>query len=218
MRGIRPALVLLLSILTFGPAGSVYADSPGLYTWDDHTCGPYLPPSTGVEIDPVTVELRDPNQPYLSRALTHMDAAGWTNRSGTVQWGWDGIQCKRMEAQRATRCPVNLPIIGTACGRHHARFWSTVNDIPNLIAKVTPHVEDLIVRHDPWFLCHAVKSNGPEGSGYEQGKVAMRSVYGQYTAYYPFWGNTKNFPQCDGDIAGNADGRVFYITTQGGSF
>lgn len=52
---------------------------------------------------------------------------------------------------------------------------------------------------------HAVDSNGPNGSGFDMGRRQLREKYGE-TAHdrnQVLWGNTRNFLQCDGDLAGS---------------
>lgn len=59
---------------------------------------------------------------------------------------------------------------------------------------------------------HAVDANGPNGSGYDQGRALLNQFMydGGHSYYYAWWGNTQNFEQCDGDLAGS-DGYTSYI-------
>lgn len=84
----------------------------------------------------------------------------------------------------------------------------------------TPHHEDW-VDWSPWNPnCdapgfggdHAVDSNGPGGSGFDQGREHIRTGFAAAGHAYEtlFWGNTDPFVQCDGDTAAS-NGTVYYI-------
>lgn len=93
----------------------------------------------------------------------------------------------------------------------HATYGSTTAS--------TPHHEDW-VWYSPWNNCnilgyggnHAVDSNGPGGSGFDQGREHILSgfVSGGHVYETLFWGNTDPFVQCDGDTA-SSNGTVYYI-------
>jgi hypothetical protein len=59
---------------------------------------------------------------------------------------------------------------------------------------------------------HAVDSNGPGGSGFDQGRdeLVRRFASAGHPAERVWWGNTQSFKQCDGDYAAS-DGWVVLI-------
>ena len=75
-------------------------------------------------------------------------------------------------------------------------------------ARGDAHHEDTIV----YPGCHAVDANGPDGSGFDQGRRRLRELFaaGGHGWRSQFWGNTRSFRQCDGDYAGS-DGYVVFL-------
>jgi hypothetical protein len=126
--------------------------------------------------------------------------AGWTNTSGAAQTFVDHGNCYSQASQRAS---------GTY-SRYHIRLhpihedadlgWTTVGD----------------AHHEDWisYCGHAVDANGPNGSGFDQGRRQLRILLenGGHPWYSRWWGNTQNFRQCDGDYAGS-DGYTVYSRT-----
>jgi hypothetical protein len=136
------------------------------------------------------------------RAQSQVEAhAGWTETTGSTQSFGDHGGCFTMNSQRAS---------GHAA-RFHARFrgqhpdpalgWTTTADA---------HHEDLV-----WFpaACgHAVDSNGPGGSGFDQGRDELERRFAEagHATRRVWWGNTQSFKQCDGDYAGS-DGWTTFV-------
>jgi hypothetical protein len=137
---------------------------------------------------------------------------------GTQSFSSHGV-CGEMYAQKATGCGVfNLGTI--ACDRFHIRVKKTYHSDGTLGATTRgdAHHEDWVdsVWTDCWPGNHAVDSNGSNGSGFDQGRRQMRMAFrdgydaGNHWWFSRYWGNTRNFKQCDGDYAGS-DGYTVYI-------
>jgi hypothetical protein len=98
--------------------------------------------------------------------------------------------------------------------RYHVRLWfvkSTLNNEDGVVKTVgTPHHEDFIPLNAR-NACegatslgdHAIDQNGPEGSGFDQGrrKLAQSFRITTHKVKREFWGNTERFKQCDGGVA-----------------
>lgn len=123
--------------------------------------------------------------------------AGWSNTSGGTQSLYVTaapglLTCQSMKYQRASG----------AWSRFHVRFWRVPESSGS--SKLVPagaHHEDFV------WSCpgHAVDSNGPTGSGFDWGRRELvdRFQAGGHWAEGKWWGNTRNFKQCDGDWAGS---------------
>jgi hypothetical protein len=102
-----------------------------------------------------------------------------------------------------------------ACTRWHirGRLAAASHAVYGTTTQSTPHHEDWVLTCFP--PNHAVDKGGvSEGtsSGFDQGRDHILSGFlidghVQETVY---WGNTQEFPQCDGDLAGSL-GWVYYI-------
>jgi hypothetical protein len=127
--------------------------------------------------------------------------AGWTATSGSAQSFVDHETCRPLHTQRAsgegTRFHIRLR------GQHPDEVlgWSATGDA---------HHEDAVVFPVP--CGHAVDSNGPGGSGFDQGRDELAAAFtGAGHATQRMWrGNTQSFKQCDGDYAAS-DGWVAFI-------
>lgn len=109
-----------------------------------------------------------------------------------------------MHSQRASACG--------ACARYHIRVRGQHSDTTlGYTATGDAYHEDWVASCLPsgW---HAVDSNGPSGSGFDQGRGQLSNAMymGGHYYYYAWWGNTQNFRQCDGDYAGS-DGSTAFI-------
>ena len=127
--------------------------------------------------------------------------AGWTATSGSVQSFVDHGACRPMHTQRASG-------EGT---RFHVRLRGQHPDaVLGCTATGDAHHEDLVVFPAP--CGHAVDSNGPDGSGFDQGRdeLERRFVSAGHPSGRAWWGNTQSFKQCDGDYAAS-DGWVVFI-------
>jgi hypothetical protein len=123
----------------------------------------------------------------------------WTNTSGSSQnlavaTNTSGSYvCNAMNAQRAD---------GTF-SRFHVRIWNIPAATGRLVAG-SAHHEDWVTWPPP--PCgHAVDSNGSNGSGFDQGRRKLVDGWQAHghSANGVWWGNTRNFRQCDGDLAGS---------------
>jgi hypothetical protein len=75
------------------------------------------------------------------------------------------------------------------------------------------HHEDLVVAC-PYYPGHAVDQNGPNGSGFDQGRRKLRQDLEAGGHYWSsvWWGNTQGFTQCDGGVA-SSDGYNVHVYT-----
>jgi hypothetical protein len=174
---------------TFNPGGYTHGSCAGNYY---------------SRIDPVNFVFWDWGT--WDRAVNNIHAhAGWYDDGGSGQYFFDNGNCHFMTAQRAsdgvssTRFHIRLhPIY------HDASYgWTTIGDA---------HHEDFV-----WHCGHAVDSNGPEGSGFDQGRRQLRILqeWGGHGWFSEWWGNTQNFQQCDGDYASSDGYTVFSHAHQG---
>ena len=121
---------------------------------------------------------------------------GWEVTSGTTQQFASHAACGPMYGQRADG----------RWSRYHVRVRRTAQADPRwgITAVGTPHHEDWIT------TCgHAVDRGGGstgEASGFDQGRQrvheALRGTHHTF-AGSTYWGNTRQFRQCDGDWAGS---------------
>jgi hypothetical protein len=102
-----------------------------------------------------------------------------------------------MDGQRASG--------STLQSRFHVRVKRTLHEDATwgVTARGDAHHEDLI-----WYCGHAVdKGGGSSGlaSGFDQGRRAIdQGLAGSHTfGGTTYWGNTRQFKQCDGDYAGS---------------
>jgi hypothetical protein len=130
--------------------------------------------------------------------------AGWVDTNAAVQEFADHGNCNDMHDDLAS---------GEG-SRYHIRFRGQHEDASlGWPAWGNVHHEDDV--GFPQCLPnggHAVDANGPNGSGYDQGRAQLANAMsmGGHSYYYTWWGNTQNFEQCDGDMAGS-DGNTVFI-------
>jgi hypothetical protein len=195
-RATRRFLLVVLAVSTCAlvvtAAGTAHFDT-GHYT--HRGC----PASNYDRIDPINFVFWDWGT--IGRAENAIVAhAGWANTSGSSQTFVDHGACYAMSGQRASA--------GATSSRYHIRLhpvhadgalgWTTVGGV---------HHEDLV-----WNCGHAVDSNGPGGSGFDQGRRQLRTLLENagHSWYSRWWGNTQNFKQCDGDYAAS-DGYTVFV-------
>ena len=99
--------------------------------------------------------------------------------------------------------------------RFHVRVRGQHQDAAlGWVAVAGAHHEDLVLVPIP--CGHAVDSNGPSGSGFDQGRNELERRFA--TAGHPtsrvWWGNTQSFKQCDGDYAASDGWTVFVALHQ----
>jgi hypothetical protein len=178
--GIAAAMAMLV-------APAAMADfSSSDYTYDSGCTNP---------IDPVNFVWYGATA-YASNSAYHTQVhTGWGNTSGSSQSFVTHGSCRVLNEQRASA--------GGSSTRFHIRLFQTYHlDANGRYESVGG------AHHEDWvFPCgHAVDSNGSNGSGFDQGKAAMfNALYGSHHYYgaNQYWGNTRNFKQCDGDYAGS---------------
>jgi hypothetical protein len=158
------------------------------------------PAAASGRVDPVNVVFY--GWGTWGRAVSQIEAhAGWTATSGSEQSFVDHGGCHPMHGQRASGDGSRFHI--RVRGQHpDAELgWTATGDA---------HREDLVVF--PWPCGHAVDSNGPGGSGFDQGRDEVRDRFAAagHAWYVEWWGNTQSFKQCDGDFAGS-DGWTLFV-------
>jgi hypothetical protein len=131
---------------------------------------------------------------------------GWGNHSGGTQYFSSHDVCGAMYAQIANG--------GVSESRFHIRIKKTYHgdDTLGTTSRGDAHHEDFVLCND-LKPGHAVDSNGDQGSGFDQGRKRIRAYFDGdpgHPWYSKYWGNTRNFKQCDGDYAGS-DGYTVFI-------
>lgn len=176
-----------LGVLAFGASALAHFDSSGRYT--HRSC----PASPATRTDPVNVVFT--GWGTWGRVESQVEAhAGWDTISGSSQSFVDHGACYPMHTQRASG-------LGS---RHHVRARGQHPDSAlGWTSSASVHHEDLVLVPVP--CGHAVDSNGPGGSGFDQGRDEVQRLFlaaGHRTSRV-WWGNTQSFRQCDGDYAGS---------------
>jgi hypothetical protein len=136
------------------------------------------------------------------RAVSQIEShVGWTDTSGTTQAFLDHGACHEMHAQRASASGTRFHVRMRGQHPDETLGWTATGDA---------HHEDLVVFPVP--CGHAVDSNGPSGSGFDQGRDELESRFaaGGHPTERVWWGNTQSFEQCDGDYA-SSDGWTVYV-------
>jgi len=194
MRRFAPVLAVGALVSLVGSPARAHFDSVDRYT--HKAC----PASAANRVDPINVVFT--MWGTWGRAESQIGShAGWTATSGSVQSFADHGACLAMHTQRAS---------GNG-SRFHVRLRGQHVD-PTLgwTAAAAAHHEDLVLLPVP--CGHAVDSNGPGGSGFDQGRDELESRFtiAGHSSYRLWWGNTQSFKQCDGDYAAS-DGWTMFI-------
>lgn len=169
-------------------------------------------PSNGSSLDPVGVVFFGSTGHAAGAAAAVEQHAGWSVSGGgsqglNVHQGNGNYACKGTDHQRAN---------GTL-SRFHVRLWfvNATSGQSTMKSVGTPHHEDFVTSPP---CGHAVDSNGPTGSGFDWGrrKLSEEMFDGGHTGQQnQYWGNTANFRQCDGDLAGSSGTGVLIPNNHG---
>ena len=200
--GIAAAIVTLTTLSLPATAKAIGIGESGHYSFTGSDC------AQGGRVDPVGVLFVGPHANARNVAAQVSRQAGWEQElfHGT-QWLWvhtgnGNYSCNGTNFQQATQ-PDFPP-----GKRYHVRLWfipATKDSKPRKTVG-TPHHEDLTECEGliP-DVGHSVDSNGPEGSGFDQGRkqLARRFFAHGRPVIEEKWGNSEDFPQCDGDWAGS---------------
>jgi hypothetical protein len=175
------------------PSAPAHFDSTSRYTHGD------CPEATENRVDPINVVFS--SWATWGRAASQIEShAGWTDTSGSGQTFVDHGACYAMHAQRASGTGTRFHI--RIRGQHSdaALGWTTTGDA---------HHEDFVTF--PYPCGHAVDADGPEGSGFDQGRDELEERFASagHATYREWWGNTHSFKQCDGDYAASDGWTVF---------
>jgi hypothetical protein len=197
MRALTGCVALLgTAMLLVASPATAHFDSTSRYTYKASSC------DSGSRIDPINVVFY--TWGTWGRAENQVQAhARWSDAGGSGQYFQDHGICYFMHTQRASA--------GVSSSRYHIRIRGQHED-PSLgwTATGDAHYEDIV-------LCdrlpkHAVRENGPTGSGFDWGRNELSNAMGMggHSYYYTWWGNTQNFRQCDGEYA-RSDGATSFI-------
>jgi hypothetical protein len=192
LAAVGPVILGMAAILA-APA-TAHFDSSSTYT---HRGCPATPEN---RVDPINVVFA--SWGTWGRAVNQVEAhAGWKDTSGSAQTFVDHRTCYSMHAQRASGS-------GT---RFHVRLRGQhPDDVLGWTATGDAHHEDLVMFPAP--CGHAVGSDGPASSGFDQGRdeLEQRFVAAGHSTRREWWGNTLSFKQCDGDYA-SSDGWTLVV-------
>ena len=191
----------VVAVLVAVAVGLVLAGAPARAHFDssDRYTHKGCPATFANRIDPINVVFAGWGTwgQAESQILAH---AGWITTSGTVQSFVDHGSCLPMHAQRASGQGSRFHV--RVRGQHPdpALGWTATGDA---------HHEDLVVFPVP--CGHAVDSNGPGGSGFDQGRDELERRFSSagHATERVWWGNTQSFKQCDGDYAASDGWTVF---------
>jgi len=193
MRRFLAAVAVLFVVLLAGSPALAHFDTADRYT---HSA---CPASAANRVDPINVVFWAWGTwgRVESQIVSH---AGWTATSGSTQSFADHGACFAMHTQRASG--------------HGSRFHVRVrgqhpDGMLGWTAAAAAHHEDNVLFPVP--CGHAVDSNGPGGSGFDQGRDELESSFdlAGHSTYRVWWGNTQSFKQCDGDYAASDGWTVF---------
>lgn len=213
MRELRPhpmqialcavALGSLLILIAASNAAAIGIGPSGFYSFGSSGC-----PSDD-HSDPVGALFEGTQASAKNAANQVAEHAGWTydTKISSNQWLWvltgeEKYGCRETNYERASAPDWQL------ADRYHVRLWYVpASNQENRRTVGTPHHEDWV----EWPNCdkfpgdHAIDSNGPQGSGFDQGRHALKSAFlaAGHAVTPEYWGNTANFKQCDGDYAGS---------------
>ena len=194
-------MVRIALSVALAASAAVFGVAPALGHFDatDRYTHRACPASVANRTDPVNVVFSAWGT--WGRAESQIEThAGWTSTSGSIQSFVDHSGCFSMHTQRASG-------LGS---RFHVRVRGQHQD-PTLgwVAAAGAHHEDLVLFPIP--CGHAVDSNGPGGSGFDQGRdeLERRFVAAGHGSSRVWWGNTQSFKQCDGDYAASDGWTVF---------
>jgi hypothetical protein len=199
MRG-RP-IVLAAALLALAAPGKAEAHFQ-TYEYTLSSC----PATFDHQVDPINMVFwRYADNPTTKNAIQFHGP--WQVGGGSTQYFSSHGVCGAMYDQEATSCP--------ACTRFHIRYKRTYEDDVNLgqTSRGDAHHEDWVPTCNYGLGGHAVDKNGPEGSGFDQGRRKLRLAFdadAEHPWYSKFWANQRNFKQCDGEYAGS-DGYTVYI-------
>ncbi len=173
------------------------------------------PGNSSNRVDPVNVVFY--NWGTLERAINGLETHTlWRSGGGTTQWFLDSTGCYGMADQRAED--------GVSHSRFHIRLhpvaysdlgWTTIGDAHH--EDVTAFWSGCVQDSFPYLGNHSVDKNGPDGSGFDQGRRAVRENFeaAGHSWMLQYWGNTQSIQQCDGDWA-SSDGQTLFMNMHQG--
>lgn len=186
-------MVLGLAAILAAPA-TAHFDSSSRYTHRD------CPATSEKRVDPINVVFT--SWGTWGRAVNQVEAhTGWSDTSGSAQSFVDHSGCYSMHAQRASASGTRFHVRIRGQHSDDALGWTATGDA---------HHEDLVMFPAP--CGHAVDSDGPEGSGFDQGRDELERRFAEagHRTWREWWGNTLSFKQCDGDYA-SSDGWTLFV-------
>jgi hypothetical protein len=183
-------------------ASGIGIGEAGFYSFGSSGC-----PSND-HTDPIGVVFEGTQASAKISAEQITEHVGWEHSvtSSSNQWLWVNTGeakygCRETNYQRASEDDVPPHT------RFHVRLWYVpASNQENRRTVGTPHHEDFVeLPQCPPLGGHAVDSNGPNGSGFDQGRHELKKgfVAAGHKVVSEEWGNSANFQQCDGDFAGS---------------
>lgn len=191
--------LVLAALLPPGDSQALGIGESGNYSMSGSGCG------SSSHVDPVTVVFEGSYANAAGSAEAVSAHAGWvSNAAGSssqslwVHQGSGNYSCRITDKQRADG--------GNSSDRFHIRLWFVDASQGKSVLKTvgTPHHEDYVLGPS-CFGSHAVDKNGSNGSGFDKGRARLGSTFlsAGHGVQNEGWGNTANFEQCDGDLAGS---------------
>ena len=198
------ATAILAATVASGGAQSAFGigiGESGFYSFGSAGC-----PSDD-HVDPVGAVFEGTQASALNSANQVAEHAGWGDDPsiGGSQWLWVNTGeakygCRDFNYDRASAGDGPF-------SRFHVRLWYVPASNQEKRRTVgTPHHEDWVTFPGcPFPGNHAVDKNGPEGSGFDQGRHELKKQFlaAGHSVTAEEWGNSANFKQCDGDYAGS---------------
>ncbi len=204
--GCLGVVVVLLAVIQPGKASHAI-NSTLHYSFKNGSC------TTDNRVDPVTVVFTNlaTTDRVNQNINQHTDLDHGASPNGQ-HFGTSG-QCLAQTVDKSSCLLI-------ACTRWHirGRLAAASHAIYGTTTQATPHHEDWVDDiQNPGCLPgnHAVDKGGVQTGGYSgfsQGRDHIFDGFFQagHVVETVYWGNTQEFPQCDGDMAGS-DGFVDYI-------
>jgi len=194
--GATTLLAVLVLFASAQSASGIGIGESGFYSFGSSGC-----PKTD-HIDPVGVVFQGTHASAKISSEQVALHAGWDEQTSTsTQWLWVLTGNEKYGCRETNYQPVSDGDIPPS-SRYHVRLWYVPQEDGTTRRTVgTPHHEDWV------WTCpgHAVDANGSNGSGFDQGRHALKNAFvdGGHSVQSEYWGNTANFKQCDGDYAGS---------------
>jgi hypothetical protein len=192
VRDARAAIAVLVAVVVGAAIAASARAHFQTYPYTLTSC----PASYDHQVDPINDVFY--GSATAERTLNHIRFhTGWTDTGGSMQsFSSEGV-CGEMYGQAASGA--------TWQSRFHIRVKRTYDADATwgVTSRGDAHHEDFV-----WYCGHAVDKGGVSSglwSGFDQGRRAIYDAFSGSHEYagVTYWGNTREFKQCDGDYAGS---------------